>query len=222
MGKEYTRIFSINGLSPFYGDQIHLEDWTIKPFFQVTADGSDYTADRSIARTFCSKPTFHLATRTTGAADNDHVRIDTYLPPAKSPFCRIQLAFLSSHISTVKYIDFYFIFYTGALAKDARIRYNSAFQKWQYWSDAAAWADITGFSYVINDNTWNFIELTLDLTNYTYLSFSHNQRSIDLSSLSLHSSAVATGSTIYHIIDLTATATAPANLYLGPILLTNT
>lgn len=221
MGKEYTRSFSVLGSSPVYGNQNILEDFTITPYFIATGTGTSFSYHRSISYPFSCRPSYYIATRSATPAEDDYVSIIDRIYISKSPFFRLQLAFLTPDVSDLKYICFYPLWYEGATLYTASIRYDVANSKWQYLDTADNWQDITDGAALMYDLSWNFIDFSVDLANHTFISLVHDNIFCDMSGIPLKSVALAVGTLLELQIRIITSGAAMGELYLAPILITN-
>jgi hypothetical protein len=146
----------------------------------------------------------------TGAVDGNQAGIIKYLPLTTETKLRMVViwSLTAAASATPGHIEFQLQYRNGITAKTARVRYlNSAAtvsqDKWQYWTTAPAWADITGADEVTqihsSDIYWQYFDMTADFsgTNASIDEFITNKHNMAALSLECNTPAV---SDQYHLV----------------------
>jgi hypothetical protein len=97
------------------------------------------------------------------------------------------------------YTEFHINSLDGTNNVTAKIRYGNNLNKWQYWTSAGAWADVSGGSMDLSIGALIFhhFKMVVDLENSKYVGFYIDNEYFDLSTTSTQSSASTAARRMY-------------------------
>jgi len=156
--------------------------------YRVTADGADFIAAYATEAAFVGLNGIHLKTRTTEHAASDSVTVIYEPGRPLEKLLTLQALFARAQTNEHFWVHLAIGFSIGAQLYQGEVRFNMSTGDADYLNSFTPNKQYTvGLSAGANHEhrRWNIFKLGIDLTALTYRTMQINERSVDLSALSL-------------------------------------
>lgn len=168
MGQEYRRVTTTPGVGISMPGIIIADDFS-DPFRWdiVTSVGDDFH-ELDPNYSFAAKQSLYLQTRTTGAAQNDDVKVRrrSYLDAAQK--FQTTIFFRSPDLSKVLDIKTLIIASNGVDRDEYEFRFQPNTPDWAYLNSAGNYAVLAGGALSLESGCWHRLSFTVDLNSRRY------------------------------------------------------
>lgn len=156
---------------------------------------------------------------TAGEGAGGYAMISKYLSLSRLGKMGFEVSFTVD--ADTDWVMIYIYYYSGSMLYQARIKYDMANTKLQYYNSAGGYTDlVTGVKVVTADECYNTLKLVVDLNNFKYVRLIFNETETDMSALSFGGAASANNGTIILAVRHNSDDAAVKSIYVDDVIIT--
>jgi hypothetical protein len=215
MPQEFPTTLDVKSQAAQYSRDVMLfDDFEGRFRWTKSGTGGDDVLDEFNNASFAGEKGMRIQTRATNPAEDDYTtaEADCCLTEASNCYARARVHFVSP--TTGK--DCYIVvdWSDGTRNYKAGLKLDDDASKIYYWNSSGAWEEITGVTYDVNDDAFQWMQVALDLANKKYLGVKCGQEAESLASIDVQNVGAETERYMHIQITITADGAAQASLYV--------